>query len=89
MSTSRFWRDANDRNPYPVFRNWVNAPADLGVKLSAGWCPAAGGVGYDFASVTASRRPQVAPAEQLVSRGGRRAASFLARETRRSLHQGG
>jgi hypothetical protein len=39
-------------------------------------------------SFTASRRPQIAPSEHLVSRGGRRAASFLAREARRSLHQG-
>ena len=42
----------------------------------------------ESASFTASRRPQVAPSECLVSRGGRRAASFLAREARRSLHQG-
>ena len=41
-----------------------------------------------FASFMASRRPQIAPAEHLVGRGGRRAARFLAREARRSLHQG-
>lgn len=40
------------------------------------------------ASVTASRRLHIAPAEFLLSRGGRRAASSLAREARRSLHQG-
>jgi hypothetical protein len=42
----------------------------------------------ELPSVMASRRPQIAPAEHLVSRGGRRAAPFLAREARRSLHQG-
>jgi hypothetical protein len=48
----------------------------------------AGRAGYGVATFTASRRPQIAPAESLVSRGDRRAASFLAREARRSLHQG-
>lgn len=60
----------------------LNPPANFGVKLSAGWCPARR---LQYCHLAASRRPQIAPAEILVSRGGRRAAFFLAREARRSL----
>lgn len=35
-----------------------------------------------------AREPQITPAERLVGRGGRRDASFLARQAFRSLHQG-
>ena len=63
--------------------------ANFGVKLSAGWCPAR--QPSCLLNGPASRR-HAGCSSRLgstnVIRGSRRAASFLAREARRSLHQG-
>jgi len=63
-----FQRD--DREVVPVAQK--QPPANFGVKLSAGWCPA--------------RQPSCLPHRQF--HGVTPAASLLAREARRSLHQG-
>ena len=86
-------RDGNPKSVDPLrngpTRLVAGKPANFGVKLAAGWCPAR--QPSCLQNSRASRRHGGCSSRlgsTNVIRGSRRAASFLAREARRSLHQG-